>query len=179
VLLNNKKNFQAVDPGILRENFELKLRHLDEVLPKLSDLFKSAKEETTVELHRGKKVYQTLLKDMVSNIRKNDVVYLLGVDESLLESVEPIYLKQYLNILKEKKVLEKIIVKKGGKRFKEPNLEYKELDPKYLGDTTTVIYQSKVFIFIGGIPNYLIVIQSPRVAETYKRQFELLWSIAK
>ncbi len=45
----NKKNFQAVDPGILRENFELKLRHLDEVLPKLSDLFKSAKEETTVE----------------------------------------------------------------------------------------------------------------------------------
>jgi sugar-specific transcriptional regulator TrmB len=179
VLLDNKKHFQAVDPAILRENFELKLRHLDEVLPKLSDLFKSAKEETTVELHRGKKVYSTLLKDLVSNIKKKDVVHLLGVDEEKLESAEPVYLKQYLNILREKNVRERIIIKKGGKKFKGPSLSYRELDEKFIGETTTVIFQSKVYIFIGGSPNYLIIIQSPRVAETYRRQFELLWKIAK
>lgn len=179
VLIDNKKNYQAVDPKALREIFELKLRHLDTILPKLSALFKSTKEETRIELHRGKRVYRTLIKDLLANIRENDIVYLLGVDENILDTVEPIYLKQYFTIIKEKNVKEKIIIAKGGKRLKEPNLEYRELDPKYLGDTTIVIYQSKVFIFIWGSPYYLIIIESKKVANTYLRQFNLLWEIAK
>nr|MCK4929974.1 winged helix-turn-helix transcriptional regulator [Nanoarchaeota archaeon] len=141
VLVNNKKNYQAVDPKVLREIFELKLRHLDNILPKLNDLFKSVKEETRIELHRGKRVYKTLIKDLVANLKKNDTVYLLGVDESILETVEPIYLKQYFTIIKEKNIKEKIIIAKGGKKIKEPNLEYRELEPEYLGDTTIIIYQ--------------------------------------
>ena len=179
VLVNNKKNYQAVDPKVLREIFELKLRHLDNILPKLNDLFKSVKEETRIELHRGKRVYKTLIKDLVANLKKNDTVYLLGVDESILETVEPIYLKQYFTIIKEKNIQEKIIIAKGGKKFKEPNLEYRELDPEYLGDTTIIIYQPKVSIFIRGNPHYLITIESQKVANTYKKQFELLWGIAK
>jgi sugar-specific transcriptional regulator TrmB len=178
VLVNNKKHYQAVDPKVLREIFELKLRHLDALLPKLSGLFMSAKEETKVELHRGKYVYRTLLKDLLSDLRKEDIVYLLGVEEDVLEVTEPIYLKRYLDILREKKVKEKIIIAKGGKRLKAPNLEYRELDPKYVGDTTTVVHGSKVYLFIRGNPNYLILINSPEVANTYKRQFDLFWSAA-
>lgn len=179
ILINNKKNYQAVNPRILREIFELKLRHLDSILPKLSALFKSVKEETKVELHRGKRVYRTLIKDLLANIKKNDNVYLFGVNEDILETVEPIYLKQYFNIIKEKNVKEKIIIARGGKKLQELNLQYRELDPKYLGETTTVIYQSKVFIFILGNPYYLIIIESRKVANTYKKQFNLLWNIAK
>jgi sugar-specific transcriptional regulator TrmB len=179
VLVKNKKHFQAVDPKILREIFELKLSHLDSLLPKLSDLFRSAKEETIVELHRGKYVYRTLIKDLLSSLKKDDTVYLLGVNEDILETVEPIYIRQYFNMTKEKNITEKAIIAKGARRLKEPNIEYKELDPKYLGDTTIEIHGSKVYIFIWGNPHYLIIIQSPRVAETYRRQFELLWKIAK
>ncbi len=179
VLVDKKKNYQAVDPKALREIFELKLRQLDSIMPKLSALFKLAKEETRVELHRGKRVYRTLIKDLVSDIKVNDVVFLQGVDENILETVEPIYLKQYFTIIKEKNVKEKIIIKKGGKQLKEANLEYRELDPKYLGDTTVVVYQSKVYLFIWGNPHYLIIINSSKVANTYKKQFELLWNIAK
>lgn len=179
VLVNNKKNYQAVNPKVLREIFELKLRHLDSILPKLSTLFSSVKEETRIELHRGKRVYRTLIKDLVASIKKNDVVYLLGVDENILDTVEPIYLKQYFNIIKEKNVKERIIIAKGGKKLKEPNLEYKELDPSFFGETTTAIYQSKVFIFIWGNPYHLITIESPKVADTYRKQFELLWGVAE
>ena len=178
VLVNNKKNYQAVDPKVLREIFELKLRQIDNILPQLSTLFNTAKEETRIELHKGKRVYRTLIKDLVASVKKNNVVYLLGVDESMLETVEPIYLKQYFTIIKEKNIKEKIIIAKGGKKFKEPNLEYKELDPEYLGDTTIIIYQPKVSIFIKGNPNYLITIESKRVADTYKKQFELMWGLA-
>ncbi len=137
-------------------------------------LFLSKKEETRVELHRGKRVYRTLIKDLILDIKKNDTVYLLGVDENILEIVEPIYLKQYFTIIKEK-----IIIARGGKKVKEKNLEYKELDKKYLGDTTTVIYQDKVFIFVWGNPYYLITIKSRKIAETYLKQFKLLWDMAK
>jgi sugar-specific transcriptional regulator TrmB len=179
VLVDKKNNYQAVDPKALREIFELKLRHLDSILPQLSGLFQSTKEETRIELHRGKRVYRTLIKDLISDLKKNDTVYLSGVDENILETVEPIYLKQYFTIIKEKNVKEKIIVARGGKKLKEKNLTYKELDKKYLGDTTTVIYQDKVFIFVWGNPYYLITIKSGKVAKTYLKQFELLWNIAK
>jgi len=179
VRIDNKKHYQPVDPRALREIFELKLRQLDTILPQLSGLFGATKKETRVELHRGKRVYRTLIKDLLANIKRNDIVCLLGVDENILETVEPIYLKQYFNIIREKHVREKIIIAKGGKKLKEKNLEYRELDQKFLGDTTTVIYQSKVFIFIWGNPYYLIIIESQKVAQTYKRQFNLLWRIAE
>ena len=38
-LVNNKKNYQSVDPKALREIFELKLRQIDNILPNLSNLF--------------------------------------------------------------------------------------------------------------------------------------------
>jgi sugar-specific transcriptional regulator TrmB len=179
VFVNNKKNYQVIDPKALREIFELKLRHIDTILPQLSELYRAVKEETRIELHKGKRVYRTLIKDLLANIKRNDTVYLQGVDENILDTVEPIYLKQYFNIIKEINVKEKIIIAKGGKKLKQANLEYRELEPRYLGDTTTVIYQSKVFIFIWGNPYYLIIIESKKVANTYLRQFELLWKIAK
>ncbi|MEK6932515.1 MAG: helix-turn-helix domain-containing protein [Nanoarchaeota archaeon] len=179
VLTNNKKNYQAVDPKVLREIFELKLKQLDKIIPELSSLFESKKEETRIELHKGKKVYGVLIRDLTVNLKKNDVVYIFGADENILGSVEPIYLKQYFNIIKEKEVKEKVIITKGSKRFRESNVEYKELDKKYIGSTTTVINQRKVFLFTWEDPYYLIVIDSKRIAEDYQKQFNLLWKIAK
>src|SRR3989338_3396995 len=179
VIVDGKKNYQAVDPKALREQFELKLKHIDEVLPKLSALFHATKEETRIELHRGKRVYRTLIKDLVSQLKKNDIVYALGVDETILDTVEPIYLKQYFTIIKEKDVKEKVIIAKGGRKSPHPNISYKEVDKKYLGDTTTVIFQSKVYIFIWGNPYYLIIIDSNKVAQTYLKQFEMMWRNGK
>lgn len=179
VLVDNKKHYQPIDPKSLRETFELKLKNFDSILPQLSSFFKSSKSETNVQLHRGKRVYKTLIKDVLANIKKNDIIYILGADETKLEAIEPIYLEQYLNTIKSKKIKEKIIIAKGNKKFPRSNLEYKDIDPKNLDETTVVIYQSKVNIFIWGEPYYLITIESEKVANTYKKQFELIWKIAK
>ena len=56
---------------------------------------------------------------------------------------------------------------------------YKELDKKYFDETTIVIYQNKTYIFIWGNPYHLIVIENKKVANTYLKQFQLLWGIAK
>lgn len=180
ILKNNKKYFQATSPETLVELLKLRLEDFQKIVPDLKKISEIPKEETKVELHRGKRVYRTLLKDMVATLKKNETAYLIGVDEDvLLSEVEPIYLKQYLNVIKSRNIKEKIIIKSGSKTFKHKNLQYKKIDKKYIGKTSQIIYNNKVATFILGTPYYLIIIDNKEVAETYKKQFELLWSIAK
>ena len=180
ILKNNKKYFQATSPENLIELLKFKLESLQKIVPDLMKIAELKKEETKVELHRGKRVYRILLRDMISNLKKNEEAYLIGIDEDILiTEVETIYLKQYLNAIKSKNIKEKIIIKTGGKKLRGSNLQYKELDEKYIGKTAQIIYNNKVAIFILGAPYYLIIIDNKEVAETYKKQFNLLWNIAK
>lgn len=177
--INKKKHYQPVDPSILKEILELKLRQVETILPQLHGLFKATKKEIRVELHKGKRVYRTLINEIVTNSKENSEVLILGVNEDLIAEIEPIYIKQYFNIIKEKGIREKIIIRKGERKVNHKNLEYREISPEYLGDTTIAIYQSKVFFFILENPYHLITIESEKVANTFKKQFELMWSIAK
>lgn len=180
ILKSNKKFFQATSPETLVELLKLKLENLQKIVPDLKKISEMVKEETKVELHRGKRVYRTLLKDMVATLKRNETTCLIGIDEDILiNEVEPIYLKQYLNVIKSKNIKEKIIIKKGAKKLKHKNLQYKELDQKYIGKTSQIIYGDKVATFILGTPYYLIIIDNKEVANTYRKQFELLWSISK
>jgi len=180
ILKDNKKNFQATSPDNLIELLKLRLENFQKIVPDLMKVAELKKEETKVELHKGKRVYRILLKDLISSLRKNEEAYLIGIDEDiLLTEVEPIYLKQYLQAIKLKNIKEKIIIKKGGKKLRDPNLQYKKIDEKYIGKTAQIIYNNKIAIFIPGTPYYLIIIENKEVAETYKKQFSLLWNIAK
>lgn len=180
ILRNNKKCFQATSPKNLVELLSFRLENFQKIVPDLIKIAELKKEETKVELHKGKRVYRTLLKDMISTLKKNEEAYLIGIDEALLlREIEPIYLRQYLNSIIMKNIREKIIIINGSKKIRNPNIQYREIDEKYIGNTAQIIYNNKVAIFILGVPYYLIVIENKEVAETYKRQFTLLWDIAK
>ena len=176
ILIKNKKHFQPVNPKILKQQLEIKLDHLNNIIPNLTNLFKATKEPTRVELHKGKRVYRTLIKDVISTLRKDNEALIIGIDENILiNEIEPIYLKQYLNIIKRKNIKERIIIKKGSKKLKHKNIKYKELEKEYIGNTAQIIYQDKVAIFILGTPLHLIIIENKQVAQTYRKQFELMW----
>lgn len=179
ILKANKKHYQATSPENIVELLRLKLENFQKIVPDLKKIMEITKEDTKVELHKGRRVYRTLLKDMMAAKKIREEALLIGVDEdTLINEVEPIYLKQYLNYIKIKNIKERIIIKKGSRRLKYKNLEYRELDEKYIGKTAQIIYGNKVAIFILGIPYYLIVIENKEVVDTYRRQFELLWKIS-
>ena len=179
IFKDNKKYFQATSPQNLIEMLKLRLENFQKIVPDLIRMGEIEKEETRIELHKGKRAFRILIKDMVSLLKKNDEAYLIGIDEDvLINEVEPIYLKQYLNTIKSKNIKERIIIKTGGKKLRNPNLQYKELDEEYIGKTAQIIYSNKVAIFILGDPYYLIIIENKEVAETYKRQFNFLWTKA-
>lgn len=179
ILINNKKNFQAVNPKVLREIFEIKLKHLDSILPQLSTIFIDNKTETNIELHKGNNVYKTMLKDLISNLKNNTETLLIGVDEEASSKIEPIFLKQYFRIANEKKIKERIIVPKGAKKLNEKFITYREIDPSFIGDKTfTLIYGNKIYLFLWGQPLHLIIIESETLYKSYKKQFEALWKIS-
>jgi len=180
VLKNNKKHFQATAPKNLVELLRMRLESFKEIVPKLNALQNIEKEDTRVEIHKGSRVYRTLLKDIIANVKPKDTILLIGVnEETLIKEVEPIYLEQYFTIIKEKNIKEKVIMKKGNKKFKIKNVTHKFLPEEYIGNTEQIIYGNKIALFLLGSPYYLIIIENKQVAETYKKQFSLLWKIAK
>jgi HTH-type transcriptional regulator, sugar sensing transcriptional regulator len=180
VLKSNKKYFQATNPQNLVELLKFKLDNLQKIIPDLKKLSGLNKEETSVEVHKGERVYRTLIKDVVASLKDKDEVLLVGIDEEkLITEVEPIYLRQYFTVMKERKIRERIIVAPGANRVKSKNISYHELDEKYIGNTAQIIYSDKVALFILGTPHHLIVIDNKEIAGTYRKQFELLWKAAK
>ncbi len=180
IFQKNKKFFQATKPLNLLELLKLKFESFQKIIPELNSTLNTDKEDTRIETHKGKTVYRTLLKDILSSIDKNDEILLIGIDEDILtKEVEPIYLEQYLNTIKSMKIKERIIIKKGRKKFKSKFLHYKQINEDFIGETYQIIYKNKVAIFILGNPYYLILIENKKVSENYRKQFNFLWKIAK
>jgi len=86
----------------------------------------------------------------------------------------------YLSKIKLLGIQERLIVKKGTELpHVEKTTKYKTLPNKNFGNVTFEVYANKVAILLWGTPNHLILIQNKEVAESYRKQFELLWKQAK
>ena len=68
-----------------------------------------------------------------------------------------------------------------GKRglFNKGKSKYKAIPKEYFTLTPTQIYGNTIHILLGGNPDYLIIIRNKQIADSYRKQFELLWSIAQ
>ena len=175
ISVNNKKHYKALDPNILKETIELKLKTINSVIPALSTLYSENKDEVDVELHRGKRVYGIVIKDIVSRIEENSEVLVMGVNESLVDEIEPIYIRQYLKILEEKNMREKIIISEGSEKIDHKNLEYKERSKDIIGNNFVILYNNKSYVFIPTEPFFLIIIESKEFYESQKKMFKFLW----
>ncbi|MCK4670518.1 MAG: hypothetical protein KAT43_04910 [Nanoarchaeota archaeon] len=179
IMKGKKKYFQATSPENLAELLRMKLESFQSIVPDLNKLMLTEKEDTEIELHKGKKVWRTLMKDILTKAKKGDEILYFGINEDVLAEVEPIYIEKYFNIMHRKGWKEKAIVRKGARKLKVKNVEYKEIDPAIVGNTTQVIYRDKVAFFIAGTPYYLIIVKNNQVTDTHRKQFEHFWKIAE
>ncbi len=183
VLKNNKKHYIATNPKRLEELAKSRLEKIQKIIPKLENLQKISKEEIKVELHRGAYVYKTLLKDILSTLKKNEEVLIFGIDDDVLIRLDKHYLthlKQYFSRLQQMNIKEKVIVKRNAKVLKEAKTStYKFLPKETIGNTAFEVYGNKVAIFLWGTPNHLILIENKEIANSYKKQFDILWKNAK
>jgi len=179
VIKKDKKQYSAIEPRKLEELMKQKLEVIQRVIPELEKLKADNLEDIKVEVHKGKYVYKTLLKDITLTLKKNEEVLIYGMDDETLQQLDPhyiVHLKQYFAKLNEYRITEKVIVKKDSKRIKEAKTTtYKFLPSKTIGNTAFEVYENKVAIFLWGDPPHLILITNKEVAASYRNQFKILW----
>lgn len=78
------------------------------------------------------------------------------------------------------RIKERVIIKQGTKGlFQKGTSKYKSVPEKFFNENPLQIYRDNVQIIVWGNPDYLIIIRNKGVADSYRKQFELMWSIAK
>lgn len=175
-----KKNFQALDFEQLISLEEHKIDLLKTIREEIDNFRFQNKDEVFVELLKGKYAVRNIFKKILFEIKPKEEILYIGIDEEKMERFEPIFLRKILNFMKENKITERIILKKGGKNLSyAKTTTYKFLDEELIGNSVKIIYQNNVIELIYGEPLYAVVVKNKELSETSRKQFEVFWKLAK
>ncbi len=178
VIKKNVKHFQAADPRKLMSDLDEKKEQLKQIMPDLVNLAKFVKEDTKVELYKGKEGWKTILKDIV---RTGKDYVVLG-EEGIFHQIMPEGLKEVLREIVKNGITERILSKeslRGKIWITEKNSKIRYLPDEYASPSMALVYGDKVVMFIWSEPVNAIVIHNKSVAQTYKNYFEFFWKMAK
>lgn len=176
------KLFKAIDPNLILEFLNEKTENYKQILPELTKMSNSSKQPLNVETYKGKNIVRIALKDIINELKnkKERQVLCTAVDESLPKETQELVIEQYERDMLHYKIKEKVIIKEDSKGiFKKGTSQYRKIPKKFFNENPVQIYGDNVQIIIWGNPNYLVIIRNKGVADSYRKQFELMWSIAK
>jgi sugar-specific transcriptional regulator TrmB len=178
VKTRDKLCYQAVAPRQLYELVRLRIETFATIIGQLEKL-PGEKEDTSLEMHRGKGVFRTLTRDLFNSIRDGGEVLIISADEHAFEEHDPTGLAQYYRSLIERKGSERILIKRGGSRLTQPTTAYRELPPEIIGNSSLFIYVDTVAEILLGTPNYMTITRNKEMADAKRKLFEHLWKSAK
>lgn len=181
VYKNNKKFFSAAHPDTLLELIKAKQENLLTILPDLVSFTKLPKEETKVELYKGKEVIKVFFREALKSLQIYKEVCIIGADEKKYQERAPIEFERYFNECKKNGFRERVIAQEGSKFLPAPKetTEYRFIPKEYFSPNAINILQDKVMLIMWGTPDHLIIIRSKEMAEAYRKQFEMLWRDTK
>ena len=136
---------------------------------------KEDKEKLIVHLFVGDKGFKTVMDDIINEGKD---YFILG-SEGKLSNTLPHYAEQWAEKRRKKRIKAKIIYVDRANAPKWKLNEIRYLPKEYASPTSTTIYGKKVLIFLDESPVSMILIESEKVAKSYKNYFNLLWKIAK
>ncbi len=181
VVKNGKKNFQALSPSKLVDHVE-ELRHrMEDMVPALENLAKAAEAKPFVEVYTGKNALRLVLSDIINNLQKSgQEIAIIGVDESEFLAQDKPAVEQYIRRMNKWNLNEKLLTIEGAKvLFPGKQSQYRFLPRKFFNPNPTYIYGNKVVHMIWGPPLYAIMVESQQVADNLRKQFQLLWKMAR
>ena len=172
---SGKKHFQAAPPKNILNYLNEKQNTVKTALPELENLMKLPKEDTHIELFKGKNGLKTVLQDVIKERKNYCVMGSIKKFEDIIQFAFP----QFLKKIEKLNLKERIISDKKEKIIKISTGEYRHLDGNYLFPSSFWVYGHKVIIFIWSLPYFAIVINNQDVAKTYQNYFEFFWGLAK
>jgi sugar-specific transcriptional regulator TrmB len=175
------KLFKATSPELILEILNEKTESYKQALPSLMKMNQSSKQPLSVETYRGKNVVRIALRDIINTLKtEGGTVLCTAIDESLPAEKYKTIIEQYERDMIEYKIKERVIIKQGDKGiFKKGTSKYKSVPEKFYNENPVQIYGNNVQMLVWGNPDHLIIIRNKSVADSYRKQFELMWKTAK
>lgn len=182
ILEGKKKVYNATNPEYFFEFIEDKKRRLEEILPMLKAKQQKQKEEESASVFKGirgiKEVYNVLINSGGKEYNTFGggpiTAEIMGFTWWL-----NLHKRRVANKLPSRQVFDES-VKLGGKDIaKNPLTKIRYVDKKFAQFQETVIVGDYVAIAVFSANPYAFLIKDRNVAESYRKHFELLWSVAK
>lgn len=169
------KHFSAADPESLLDDLEKKKENITEVMPYLKSIQGTTKEETKVEVFRGRKGINSILKMIIADGKS---YYITGGAEEgcgFFEHENKVFVKRAA----EARIKGHILVRKGDDFFIGKRERYRYLPPKLISLVSNISWGGKTAIFVWSEPYYAIVINDEKIARSNISTFNYLWESAE
>ena len=171
---NNRKYFEAADPQRLLELIKEKEENVKTLLPELESKFNFVKEKAETVFYRGKQALKTVFDDQ---IKEGKDILIFGA-ASNADQIVKYYFQKYDKARIKNKIKVKAIFNQKLKD-KIPLAEIRYLPKEYHSHTATNIYGDKVAIILWTEEPFAILIRQKEIADSYRKYFDIMWSIAK
>jgi sugar-specific transcriptional regulator TrmB len=176
-----KKLFRPIPPERIKDYLFQKEQEIDEILPELKELSNISDEKESVSITKGLFAMRNSFYDL---LEINQPIDAYGISKKASEYAGFGFLDDFhKKRIKSKIMMRHIYNQEASDRRKFLNkLNYTEarhLARKYDAEAPTNICGDMVIFFVFSDPISVIKIKSKRIADTYKRYFEILWNHAK
>jgi sugar-specific transcriptional regulator TrmB len=184
ILVRGKKEFHPASPDKLSNLIKEKENVIQEILPKLQEIYNKKSEQIQAEIYKGKEG----LKAIFDAILREEKDWLaLGVSAKS-EIILPYYMPHFYEEMKKKKINLKafFVNSEETKRLAKKLDKYNNIKIRYLPKSienlmTIFIYSNNVAIIpitstIEMLP-IVILVKSKESADSYRAYFEWLWQL--
>jgi sugar-specific transcriptional regulator TrmB len=182
ILEGKRKVYSATDPENFHDFIENKRKRFDQILPQLKKKQQLAKQQTGAETFKGKRglqqMYNTILK--CGGKEYNTFGGGTQVTDKIMGEFwwKNLHAKRLANKLPSRQVFDESIRKFGNELNKKQRTKIRFLPKQHEQLQETIICGDYVGIAIFAENPYGVLIHDPIVANSYRKQFEILWNEA-
>jgi sugar-specific transcriptional regulator TrmB len=183
ILEGKRKTYQATNPENFYNFLDDKKKRFDQILPELKKKQQLNKKLTFGEIFKGKRGITQMYTTILNNNGKEYNTFGGGSDVTYNVMGETwwknLHAKRVEKQIPSRQVFDETIRSLGSYLSKLPRTQIKFLSKDHAQLQETIIFGDCVGIAIFTNNPYGVLIKDKAVADGYRKQFEILWSMAK
>ncbi|MGB9748699.1 MAG: TrmB family transcriptional regulator [Candidatus Woesearchaeota archaeon] len=183
IIKNKIKYFEANDPISLMQVMKEREEKLNQIIPELSLKKKFSEKRDVAHLMEGIQGVKAVTEDILRCVENNGFVLTFGCPKDISKRM-----KNFIDYYHKRRISKRItqihIYNENAKERiaylnKLPYTKADYLPKEYNSPATTTIYDNKVSFWIWDEVPLVILIESKKMADAYRKYFWLLWSLTK
>jgi sugar-specific transcriptional regulator TrmB len=182
ILEGQRKIYQASDPEYFNQYIDNKKSRFLSILPELKKKQLSAKEEEAAVIYRGKRGIQEVYYKLI-NLKAKEYLTFGGGEQCAnymgVNWWNNLHTKRVANKLSSRQVFDETVRPQADFILSRKMTNVKFLSHEFAQFQETVIVNDYVAVNVFSENAYSFLIKDTKVAEGYKKYFELLWKLAK